>query len=99
MMQLWGYPFDKVTGSSAAPSHLVRLHGVLGWVYVILYVVIMAEMVPRLWTYQVELPARTVAHISLGLLIGVILLLKISFSAVFRHFREWMPVLEVLLLA
>ncbi|MBA3549446.1 MAG: hypothetical protein H0T76_23470 [Nannocystis sp.] len=99
MFHLWGYPVDKATRTSTAPPALVRLHQVLGWVYLGLYVVMMSEMVPRLWHYQVELPPRTVVHLLLGFLLGVALLLKISFSRFFRHMEEWTPVLEVILLA
>lgn len=99
MFHLWGYPFDKATRTSAAPPSLMRLHRILGWLYLILYVVMMSEMVPRLWEYQVELPARTVAHILLGILIGVVLLVKIAILRFFRHFEEWMPVLGTILLA
>ena len=42
-------------------------------------------MVPRLWGYQIEFPARTVVHMSLGMAIGAILFLKI---AVVRFFRR-----------
>lgn len=98
MFHLWGYPFDKATRTSAAPPSLMRLHRVLGWVYVMLYVVMMSEMVPRLWTYQVELPPRTVIHMSLGLMIGAVLLVKVTIIRWFRHLEEWMPVLGVMLL-
>jgi mono/diheme cytochrome c family protein len=99
MFHLWGYPFDKATRTSAAPPALMRLHRVLGWVYLILYLVMMSEMLPRLWQYQVELPPRTVVHVLLGFLIGLVLLLKISIIRFFRHLEEWMPVLGVILLA
>lgn len=98
MFHLWGYPFDKATRTSAAPPGLMRLHRVLGWAYAILYVVMMWEMVPRLWHYQVELPPRTVVHMCLGLTIGVVLLIKISIIRFFRHLEEWMPYLGVILL-
>ena len=98
MFHLWGYPFDKATRTSAAPPALMRLHRVLGWAYTIIYVVMMWEMIPRLWNYQVELPPRTVVHMCLGLTIGVILLVKISIIRFFRHLEEWMPILGVLLL-
>ena len=99
MFHLWGYPFDKATRTSAAPPGLMRLHRVLGWLYLIIYIVMMTEMVPRLWEYQVELPARSVAHLLLGMTIGVVLLVKIAILRFFRHFEEWMPVLGVVLLA
>jgi len=98
MFHLWGYPFDKATRTSAAPPSLMRLHRVIGFAYAIIYVVMMWEMVPRLWNYQVELPPRTVVHICLGLTIGVVLLIKISIIRFFRHLEEWMPYLGVMLL-
>jgi mono/diheme cytochrome c family protein len=99
MFHLWGYPFDKATRTSSAPPSLMRLHRMLGWLYFLLYIVMMCEMVPRLWEYQVELPPRTVVHMILGITIGVILLVKISILRFFRHLEEWMPVLGVTLLA
>ncbi len=98
MFHLWGYPYDKATRTSAAPPGLMRLHRILGWVYVLIYLVMMYEMVPRLWLYQVELPARTVVHLMLGMAIGVILLIKVSIIRFFRHLEEWMPALGVGLL-
>jgi len=97
MYYLWGFPFDKATRTSAAPRRLMILHRVLGYTYGILYLVMMVQMVPRMWQYQVELPPRTVAHLLLGFLIGAILLLKIAIMRFFRHFEEWMPVLGTLL--
>ena len=98
MYRLWGYPFDKLARKSAAPPGLMRLHRVMGVAYLLIYIVLMTQMVPRLWTYQVEFPARTVAHIFFGITIGVILLVKLSILRFFRHFEEWMPVLGTLLL-
>jgi mono/diheme cytochrome c family protein len=91
MYHLWGYPFDKATHTSAAPKGLMRLHRVLGLVYGIIYIVLMTQMLPRLWTYQVEFPARTVAHIALGFVIGTLLLVKLFILRFARHFEEWMP--------
>jgi mono/diheme cytochrome c family protein len=99
MFHLWGYPFDHATRTSAAPRSLMLLHRALGYVYVILYVVMMWKMVPRLWEYQVELPARSVVHMMLGMLIGVLLIVKLAILRFFRHLEEWMPVLGVSLLA
>ncbi len=98
MYHLWGYPYDKVAHRSSAPAGLMRLHRILGWVYVIIYIILMTEMVPRMWTYQVEFPARTVMHLCLGITIGIILLVKISILRFFRHLEEMMPVLGTMLL-
>ncbi len=93
MYHLWGYPFDKVAHKSAAPRWAMRLHRGLGYLFATLYVVLMWHMVPRLWQYQVEFPARTALHIVLGFTIGFLLVVKISIMRFFRHFEEWMPVL------
>ena len=93
MYWLWGFPFDKATRTSAAPKPLMYTHRVLGYLFVANYLAIMWHMVPRLWTYQVEFPARTVAHIVLGITVGFLLLVKISIMRFFRHFEEWMPYL------
>ena len=98
MFHLWGYPFDKATRTSAAPKGLMILHRILGFLYVGVYIAMMWMMVPRMWTYQVEFPPRTVAHIILGLTIGFILIIKISIIRFFRHLEEWMPYLGTLLL-
>jgi mono/diheme cytochrome c family protein len=98
MFHLWGYPFDKATRTSAAPKALMYLHRALGYLYAIVYVTMMVLMVPRMWTYQVEFPPRTVAHIMLGITIGFILLIKVSILRFFRHLEEWMPYLGTLLL-
>ena len=93
MFHLWGYPFDKATRTSAAPRWLMLLHRGLGFVFAALYVVMMVQMVPRLLSYQVEFPPRTVAHICLAVTIGFLLLIKISIIRFFRHLEEWMPYL------
>src|SRR4051812_40575976 len=93
MFHLWGYPFDKATRTSAAPKGLMLLHRVLGFLFVGLYLFMMAQMVPRLVHYQVEFPARTVVHILLGMTIGFLLFVKISIIRWFRHLEEWMPYL------
>ena len=98
MFKLWGYPFDKETRKSEAPSWLMLLHRLLGYAYALLYVFMMWYMIPRLWNYQVELPPRTVAHLMLGITIGVLILVKISILRFFRHFEESMPYIGVALL-
>ncbi len=91
MYKLWGYPFDHESRTSAAPKSLMFVHRAIGYAYLILYIFMMWHMVPRLWNYQVELPPRTVAHLMLGITIGVLLLVKISILRFFRHFEEAMP--------
>jgi hypothetical protein len=98
MFYLWGFPFDDKTRTSSAPRSLMLLHRVLGYVYFLLYLVMMCEMVPRMWNYQVEMPARTVAHMMFGMGIGILLIVKLSILRFFRHFEEWMPYLGTFLL-
>lgn len=93
MYHLWGYPFDKVKHLSSAPRWAMYLHRFLGYAFAMVYIALMWKMVPRLWEYQVEFPARTVAHIVVGVSIGFLLLVKISIMRFFRHFEEWMPYL------
>ena len=98
MYYLWGFPFDKATRTSAAPKRLMGLHRAIGYAYGILYIIMMLQMVPRMWQYQVELPPRTVAHLMLGILIGIILIVKIAITRFYRHLEEWMPYLGTALL-
>ena len=98
MFKLWGYPFDKETHKSEAPPALMLLHRLIGYAYATLYVFMMWHMVPRLWNYQVELPPRTVAHLMLGITIGVLILVKIAILRFFRHFEESMPYIGTCLL-
>jgi mono/diheme cytochrome c family protein len=85
MYHLWGYPFDHKKLKSSAPPRLMLLHRILGYGYVAIYLILMSQMVPRLWRYQVEFPARTVVHIVLGMLIGVLLIVKIAIVRFFKH--------------
>jgi len=98
MYHYWGYPFDDETRKSSAPQWKMNIHRAVGFGYVIAYVILMVQMVPRMWHYQIELPARTVVHIVVGITIGVLLLIKISILRFFRHFEEWMPYLGTALL-
>ena len=98
MFHFWGYPYDEDKKKSSCPQWKMNIHRGIGLAYVVVYVLMMTEMVPRLWEYQVEFAPRTVVHIVLGTTIGVILIIKISILRFFRHFEEWMPVLGVGLL-
>jgi mono/diheme cytochrome c family protein len=99
MYKLWGYPFDHNTLKSSAPRPLMLLHRAIGYVYLAIYIYLMSQMLPRLWSYQVELPARTVAHLMLGMSIGVIIVVKIAIVRFFKHLESQMaPVLGTALL-
>ena len=81
MFKPWGYPFDHERLVSSAPKSFMLLHRLLGYVFLAIYVALMLQMAPRLWAYQVELPARTVAHLVMGIAIGAVLFVKILSSA------------------
>ncbi len=89
---LWGPRFwNEETKKTEAPRAWLRLHALAGYTYGLIYVVMMWNMLPRLWEYQYELPARTVIHAVLGITIGVLLICKILILIFFRHFEEAMP--------
>jgi len=99
MYKLWGYPFDQDRMVSAAPRPFMLLHRATGYAFLAIYLYLMSQMVPRMWQYQVELPARTVAHLVMGLSIGIILGLKILIVRWFKHLESTMvPFLGTLLL-
>jgi rubredoxin/mono/diheme cytochrome c family protein len=83
-------PAGEAAKSAAAsraifsPS-VARVHRVFGYTYLALYLYFVWQMAPRLWTYQIEFPPRTVVHIVLGLAIGAALLLKI---VIVRYFQR-----------
>ena len=58
------------------------------YLYFLFYLYMMWAMIPRLWTYQVELPARTVAHLVLGIAIGAILATKTSLVRWFKFLEK-----------
>ncbi len=85
MYRLWGYAYDHETNRSSAPRWLVLVHRATGYAFVLIYLYLMSEMLPRLWQYQIELPARSVMHLTLGFSIGIILIIKISIVRFFKH--------------
>lgn len=96
--------FQRIDGESAdagadartqptlgpALNRAALAHRVFGYVFLAIYVVLLVQMVPRLWTYQIELPARTVLHVALAVAVGVALILKIL---IVRFFRRLDPAL------
>jgi hypothetical protein len=96
---LWNPKYwDHEKKTSHAPPFWMWVHRIVGYAFGAIYVVMMIEMVPRLWQYQVELPARTVVHATVAITIGVILIVKVAIIRFFRWFEESMPLLGLALL-
>lgn len=93
---LWGFPMEG--DRSTAPRMWTNIHRVVGLSFVAIYVVMMIFMIPRLWQYQVELPARTVIHATCAIVIGVLLLTKLAIIRLFPHFAGALPSLGLGLL-
>ena len=85
MFYVWKFPYDHEKSHSLAPPVSILTHRILGYLYVVIYLYIMWSMVPRLWSYQIELPARTVVHLTLGILIGSLLVIKLTIVRYFKH--------------
>jgi len=85
MFYIWKFPFNHELNKSHAPQYLIRSHRLLGYIYVLIYIYLMWQMVPRLWTYQIELPPRTVMHLTLGITIGALLITKLTIVRFFKH--------------
>lgn len=89
---LWGPKFwNEEQKKTEAPKAWLRVHAGVGYLYGLIYVVMMWNMFPRLWQYQYELPARTVIHAVVAIVLGVLLLTKILVLLFFRHFEEATP--------
>src|SRR3990167_9505985 len=99
MYRIWGYPYDKAALKSSAPRSLVLTHRASGYLFVLIYVYLMSQMLPRIWHYQIELPPRSVMHLTLGLAIGIILVVKIGIVRFFKHMESTLiPMLGTALL-
>lgn len=96
LMQAWLWNpkyWDEVNKRTRAPKAGLLIHRWIGIAFTVIYVVMMWEMIPRLWEYQVELPARTVMHAVAAIVLGILLLTKLAILRFFRHFEESMPAL------
>lgn len=91
--------WDPVKKKTNAPRLWLGVHRVIGYAFGAIYLVMMWHMVPRLWEYQVELPARTIIHATAAILLGVLLITKIVILKWFRYFEESMPQLGLGILA
>lgn len=97
---LWNPKYwDPIAKKTNAPKAGLRLHRWVGIAFTVIYVLMMWKMLPRLWEYQVELPARTVLHATAGIVLGILLATKLVILRWYRHFEESMPLLGFGILA
>jgi hypothetical protein len=96
MAWLWRFPMKadptgrNPNGVSTAPRAGVNLHRALGYVFVLAYVALLFEMVPRVWEFRVA-TASGVVHGALGLLIGFLLVFKITVIRRFHSLGHRLP--------
>jgi mono/diheme cytochrome c family protein len=87
MAWLWRFPMvpdptgRRPEGVSSSPVFWQNVHRGLGYVFVLVYLALLVEMVPRTWAFRTASPGAVV-HGVLGALVGVLLVFKI---AVVRH--------------
>ena len=99
MYWLWGFPYDHEKYRSKAPPFLMAVHRIIGYLYVTIYIIMMWQMFPRLWNYQIEFSPRSSIHLSLGFLIGGILFLKFLVVRFFKHLESRLaPIFGTLLM-
>ncbi|HYC91042.1 MAG TPA: hypothetical protein VEO54_17625 [Thermoanaerobaculia bacterium] len=96
MAWLWRFPMQPdptgrdPNGVSTAPRFPTNVHRALGYLFVLTYAVLLFEMVPRIWEFR-EATASSIAHGVLGMVVGVLLVLKIAVIRRFRRFGHRLP--------
>lgn len=96
MAWLWRFPMQPDPtgrdphGVSTAPRWGTNLHRILGYVFVATYVVLLVEMLPRAWEFR-AMTGVSVAHGVLGILVGVLLVIKIAIIRRFQRFGNRLP--------
>jgi uncharacterized membrane protein YgcG len=98
MAWLWRFPMQPDPtgrdphGVSTAPRSWTNVHRAFGYIFALIYVVLLFEMVPRLWEFRVT-SVVTVIHAILGGIVGLLLIVKISIIRWFRRAGGWLPLL------
>ncbi len=80
MLELRGNPKDKEHN-----QRLVKAHRMLGYLFVIIFILMTVLMINKTGTYQEELSPRAILHITLGLLMVPLLLIKVL---IVRRFKR-----------
>lgn len=87
MLELRGNPRKD----SRASRRLIMAHRVTGYIFIVLFLVIMAVMISKAGNYLEEFSPRTLLHISLALLVIPLLGFKILIIRRFRRFEKQVP--------
>ena len=84
MFYVWKFPFDHASCKSSAPRLAIKFASAAGIHLCSDLHLHHVDMVPRLWSYQIELPARTDYTLP-GISIGALLFMKIAIVRYFKH--------------
>lgn len=96
MAWLWRFPMipdpsgRDPNGISTAPRFPTNVHRALGYVFVVVYFVLLFAMVPRTWEYR-EATIVSIVHGALGMLVGALLIVKIAVIRRFQRFGNRLP--------
>jgi hypothetical protein len=96
MAWLWRFPMQPDPtgrdphGVSTAPRVPTNVHRALGYLFALTYALLLFEMVPRIWEFRVA-TASSIAHGALGIVVGVLLVLKIAVIRRFQRFGHRLP--------
>ena len=87
MLELRGNPRKD----SKANQRLIMAHRVTGYIFIALFLVILAVMISKAGSYSEEFSPRTILHITLALLVIPLLGFKILIIRRFRRFEKQIP--------
>jgi cytochrome c5 len=96
MAWLWRFPMKPDPtgrdphGVSTAPRFPTNIHRALGYLFVLTYLALLVEMLPRMWEFRV-VTAWSAAHGALGMAVGVLLAVKIAVIRRFQRFGHRLP--------
>jgi len=97
--------FGKKTPPGPNAKLLLRLHRILGYVFLVYGLVLCGlgyQMMERFYgggNYASKFDARVFMHANLGIILVVVLLIKISFIRSYRKYRPYVPMLGIIVSA
>ena len=106
ILQYWLWTFPMATdptgqdpnGVTTAPKFWRYAHRGLGYLFVLLYVLLAIQMVPRIWRFdEAAWTPSAIAHAVLGLSILPVLLIKVGILRFWQRHGKKLPLLGTLL--